>query len=332
MFGACLKEAFARCGGDKWAVQKALAAASASVILCGASPGESRVCRAAGGGDVCFACGWLCVAAQAGALGVDFGGVRLMSSVNLSPGRWYHVAVTKAKVARKSASTVLYLDGAAVPLTVSNYGGVSDVDSRPSSFTSPSSLMVGQGVVYDQPTTVRSTAFVGYIDDVRLAPSVFAAATVARAYELSRPDHLIDMVVRLDGTGEYVQLPNVNIGGSAVTVQAWVYARDPLRPAQTIMDLSDSTATNVLSLSFGAGGVLVYTVDNRPTAGAVRQTLVSPLAFPRARWTHVAVVHDGTSVSMLWDGEPLVRGVVWCGVVWYGVVWCGVVWLGSGRV
>ncbi len=146
---------------------------------------------------------------------------------------------------------------------------------------------------------------------------MFSASTILRTFQTSRAAHLIDMALRLDGSGEYVTLPNVMVGGSAVTIQAWVYARNPYLSAQTIVDFSDSTATNVLSLSLGAGGSLVYTVDNRPTVGAVRQTLVSPVAFPAARWTHVAVVHNGTLVTMIWDGVVQVCGVSACMCVLY---------------
>ena len=50
---------------------------------------------------------------------VDFGGVRLVGATALSPYRWYHVAVTKVKNAKKLTSTTLYIDGVPTTLTVS---------------------------------------------------------------------------------------------------------------------------------------------------------------------------------------------------------------------
>ena len=55
---------------------------------------------------------------QNGSFAVDFGGVRLRSAVPLAPNTWYHVAVTKRFSLWKLETTVLYVDGVAVPLSV----------------------------------------------------------------------------------------------------------------------------------------------------------------------------------------------------------------------
>jgi hypothetical protein len=64
---------------------------------------------------------------QNGFPAVDFGGVRLVSSTRLVPGRWHHLAATKVKLLRKLASTTLYVDGVATTLTVRNGAAVACV-------------------------------------------------------------------------------------------------------------------------------------------------------------------------------------------------------------
>ena len=96
---------------------------------------------------------------------MDFGGVRLNSSVLLNTSVWYHVAVTKANSPQKLASTSMYINGAKVNLTVDNYGARPVVDYIvPTSNLPPLYLVAGQGVVYNTSAGVsRRVAFTGYI-------------------------------------------------------------------------------------------------------------------------------------------------------------------------
>ncbi len=56
-------------------------------------------------------------------------------------------------------------------------------------------------------------------DDVRLAPRAFSAFTVYQLYFDTRDQHRVDMALRLNGTGDYVSLPDVLVGGSTITLQ-----------------------------------------------------------------------------------------------------------------
>jgi hypothetical protein len=109
-------------------------------------------------------------------------------------------------------------------------------------------------------------------------------------------------MLKLDGAGEFIALPDVMYGGTDTTWEMWVFARDPSRSGQTLFDVSDSVSGGVIRLALSGSGFMVYTVDNRPTSGAVAQTLQSLMGFPRQRWTHVAVVHTTAAVTMYWDG------------------------------
>ena len=146
-----------------------------------------------------------------------------------------------------------------------------------------------------------------FADDVRLAPTAFSNLTIMNTYLESLSSHVVDMMLRLNGAGDYVYLPDVPVGGPTVTLQAWVYAADPYGPGQCIIDLSDSTTLGVLYLGLQYSGRLVYVVDNRPDPGARRAELVSPDPMPRYRWTHVAVTQSPAGVAMYWDGVIVVR-------------------------
>ncbi len=55
---------------------------------------------------------------QNGSFAVDFGGVRLQSSLLLAPNTWYHVAAVKIRSHMKALTTSLYINGVGVPLVV----------------------------------------------------------------------------------------------------------------------------------------------------------------------------------------------------------------------
>lgn len=144
-------------------------------------------------------------------------------------------------------------------------------------------------------------------DDVRVFASALSATTIQRAYSQSRASHLVDMVLKLNGNGEHVQIPNTVSFGAPLTFSAWVYARDPYGLGQAIFDASDSVTSaansSVINVRLQSNGHMVYTVDSRPDSGGSRMQLVSPDAFPRARWTFVAITEGaGGSVNMYWDG------------------------------
>jgi hypothetical protein len=74
--------------------------------------------------------GTLCLLqAQNGSFAVDFGGVRLRSSVQLTPNTWYNVAATKAFSHWKLDTTQLYINGVAVPLTVRSFSHALQCDT-----------------------------------------------------------------------------------------------------------------------------------------------------------------------------------------------------------
>jgi hypothetical protein len=144
-------------------------------------------------------------------------------------------------------------------------------------------------------------------DDVRVFASALTATTIQRAYSQSRASHLVDMVLKLDGNGEHVQVPSTISLGAPLTFSAWVYARDPYGVGQTMFDASDSVTgaanSSVINVRLQYNGRMVFTVDSRPDTGGSRMQLVSPDAFPRARWTFVAITEGtGGTVNMYWDG------------------------------
>jgi hypothetical protein len=146
---------------------------------------------------------------QNGSFAVDFGGVRLQSSLLLVPNTWYHVAAVKIRSHMKALTTSLYINGVGVPLVVGakslqtcpvpsqtascyrccarddgllllraphlescfvekqvdNYGALDDVDFLVTDCP-PTSLMVGQGVVYGAPPSTRTLPFTGYIGEL----------------------------------------------------------------------------------------------------------------------------------------------------------------------
>ncbi len=61
-------------------------------------------------------------------------------------------------------------------------------------------------------------------DDVRVFGSALSRATISRAYNDSRSSHMVDMVLRLNGTGEAVNLPNTTIVGGPYVRPTQLYA------------------------------------------------------------------------------------------------------------
>jgi hypothetical protein len=117
----------------------------------------------------------------------------------------------------------------------------------------------------------------------------------------------VDNVLKLDGNGERVEIPNTISFGAPLTFSAWVYARDPYAAGQCIFDASDSVANTAVNASVInvrlQTGHLVYTVDSRPDSLGSRAQLVSMEAFPRARWTFVTITEgSGGNTIMYWDG------------------------------
>ncbi len=73
---------------------------------------------------------------------------------------------------------------------------------------------------------IRPTpALAAHADDVRVFGSALSTATISRAYNASRSSHMVDMVLRLNGTGEVVNLPNTTIvGGPYVRLERAICA------------------------------------------------------------------------------------------------------------
>ena len=112
-----------------------------------------------------------------------------------------------------------------------------------------------------------------------------------------------DDALKLDGNVEYAKLPSAFVfGGNSLTIEAWVMCRTPDADGQAIVDMANSDGDSVIALRINdETHRLEYRVDNSATGGSLA-SISARDAFPRYRWTHVAITQSGSTVDMYIDG------------------------------
>jgi hypothetical protein len=113
------------------------------------------------------------------------------------------------------------------------------------------------------------------------------------------PKNLLDF----DGYDDYVNIPDLKISGSAVTLETWVYLREFGDPAldANIANLLRGGDENIV-LRIGDGGM----PNNMPQfvvkVGGVQYRLNANARLSLNTWYHLACVYDGVNMYMYVDG------------------------------
>ena len=232
-----------------------------------------------------------------GKASADFGGSRLESGSAMTTQAWHHVVITQA-AAVKSQGTRVYVDGQLQGSTLVNVNSVASPDAAPALAVGTPALSPAKpsGATY-------RTFWDGAVRDFRVHNHALQAGTVAEMYLASRRTYVRDDVLKLDGDNEYVLLPTLNLGGGALTVEAWVMLGSPDASGQALLDLSNAAEDTTIALRVDTEtGKLAYTVDNRPWT-TDHATLLSARPVPRYMWMRVAVVQDGATATLYLNGN-----------------------------
>ena len=110
--------------------------------------------------------------------------------------------------------------------------------------------------------------------------------------------------VSFNGTTSYLTFPNNTyyaFGTASWTIEAWVYTNS-VTTAQTIIDTrSTATATTGVKLALSATGFPFVTVNNATL-------FTSSTALTISTWTHVALVKNGTTITLYLNGTKPTTG------------------------
>jgi hypothetical protein len=111
-----------------------------------------------------------------------------------------------------------------------------------------------------------------------------------------------------DGSSDYVNLPASAIGG-AITVEAWVYAKDSHRYWQRIIDFGNGRINNNIVLGwYGSSGQMF--MENYQGSSTIK--LITNEIFPENKWTHVAAVTDSNgNACIYWNGQIKASGNIY---------------------
>jgi len=111
-----------------------------------------------------------------------------------------------------------------------------------------------------------------------------------------------------DGSGDYVNLPASAIGG-AITVEAWVYAKDSHRYWQRIIDLGNGRINNNIVLGwYGSSGQMF--MENYQGSSTIK--IITNEIFPENQWTHVAAVTNSNGNAYIyWNGQIKASGNIY---------------------
>ena len=110
--------------------------------------------------------------------------------------------------------------------------------------------------------------------------------------------------IKFNGTTDYLKLPNspqFAFGTGAWTIEGWVYSSS-VTVLQSLIDTrATATSTTGVLVSITALGFISVTVNN-----AILFT--SSTAMTLSTWTHVAVVKNGTTITLYLDGTKPTTG------------------------
>ncbi|WP_287627446.1 MULTISPECIES: Calx-beta domain-containing protein [unclassified Microcystis] len=111
-----------------------------------------------------------------------------------------------------------------------------------------------------------------------------------------------------DGGSDYVNLPASAIGG-AITVEAWVYAKDSHRYWQRIIDLGNGRINNNIVLGwYGSSGQMF--MENYQGSSTIK--IITNEIFPENQWTHVAAVTNSNGNAYIyWNGQIKASGNIY---------------------
>lgn len=261
---------------------------------------EQAAIALTGGGTSSAGSGHVALTFNSGRPAVEFFNGRVRATEPIKARRWVHIAVTKSP-GTKSETTFIYVNGLRVAAAAENNAGIGGYNNPPS--LSARNIVASPGYLYA--SRGWDTHWEGYLADIRVAPSTWPSEVVSAIYEATLPRHNRNYVAKLDGATEHIELPAVEMGGERVTMEAWVYSRDPTSSGQAIVDLAVASETDTIALYLQQGtGFPTFRVDARPAGGADALSVLSSLdQFPRYRWTHVAAVQDESDATLYIDGE-----------------------------
>lgn len=111
-------------------------------------------------------------------------------------------------------------------------------------------------------------------------------------------------VLNFGGGNEYVDLPDLNITGPNMTVEAWVYVDNANKNWSRIIDFGNGPGTDNIIFGFeGTTGHLFAEIYNGTSI-----KLSAPSAFPENQWVHVACVWNGTTATIYQNGVSVASG------------------------
>jgi hypothetical protein len=187
-------------------------------------------------------------------------------------------------VARDSAGNVA--TSAAVTVTVSNAPPLPGGDL--------SANLIGYWSVDEGTGTVAQDSAGGHPGTLRNGPT-WTAGHIGQA-------------VRFDGADDYVDLGNVDISGSALTIAAWIrpdsFATDDARIVSKAMGSAEQDHYFMLS-TVSSGGIKLRF---RLKAGSSTSTLVaSSGTLTAGQWAHAAAVYNGSAMILYLNGVEVGR-------------------------
>jgi hypothetical protein len=143
---------------------------------------------------------------------------------------------------------------------------------------------------------------VGVTDANSVGNSIVGNRIFATSPDTPTPDGIL----RLDGSGSYVQVPPFPLGG-AITFEAWVESDNVHANFARIFDFGNASGGNNIILFWNGGSGQMGLGDNDQYGNW--NYFVTDQQFPERRRVYVAAVIDGQgSGSIYWDGQLIKTG------------------------
>jgi hypothetical protein len=106
-----------------------------------------------------------------------------------------------------------------------------------------------------------------------------------------------------DGTDDYVDVGGVDVVGQALTISLWFKAESFGVPDARLISKSVGTASSdhdFMLSTISDGGA--YRLRLRLKTGGTTDTLIGSASLSAGRWTHAALVYDGSALRLYQDG------------------------------
>lgn len=127
-----------------------------------------------------------------------------------------------------------------------------------------------------------------------------------------------------DGTGDSLQFTHnadLTFGSGNFTVEAWLFTTRSTGISQPISGIWDDNSSAPQSwIWYTTSGKMRFTID---VGGADTLVLDSPNEIPTNQWFHAAIVRNGSTWTMYWNGVAVVSGTssatISTGSAWLGI-------------